>query len=230
MRAVDVITRSLRGVGYIGTGQTPDSDALNDGFLMLNEMLDSWGLSKLFVFQYLEEQFPLTAGKGVYTMGPGGDFSTVRPNEIVSAYVRLGQIDYPIQIIDNDAYSNIGLKASFTSITQFLYLDPKQPLAEVNLWPVPQAGLTLFMQSAQQLAQFPDLATDVTFPPGYGEAIRHGLMPRLAAEGLGTITGEQAEIAKASIARLKTLNSNVPVLKPDYATNGAGRFNIYRGY
>lgn len=230
MKAIDLLTRALRAVGNVGSGETPNADDMNTALLALNDMLDSWSLSKLFVYQLLEENFPLTAGKGVYSVGAGGDFNTTRATTIGSAYVRLGVTDYPVEMIDNDAYSNIGLKASFNSIPQYIYYNPSQPLGEINLWPVPQAGLTLYMQSPKQLMQFPDLTTDIILPPGYAEGVRYALLPRLAAEGLGTVNAEQVKLSESSVERIKTLNSNVPVLKPAYRKGGSGRFNIFRGY
>lgn len=230
MKATDVLTRALRAIGNVGSGEVPTADDMTTAFLSLNDMLDSWSTSKLFVYQLLEESFPLASGKGVYNIGPTGDFVTTRPTDISSAFVRLNNIDYPLTQLSNDAYSAISMKSGFTSIPEFYYYDTKAPNGELNLFPAPQVGLSIYLQSPQQLAQFADLVTDVILPPGYSEAIRFGVMPRLAAENLGTMNSEQAKLAEAAIERIKTLNSNVPVLRPGYSKGGNGRFNINRGY
>jgi hypothetical protein len=225
MKAIDLLTRALRSVGNIGAGETPNSDDMNTAFLALNDMLDSWSTSMLFVFQLSEESFALTSGKGVYTIGPTGDFVTTRPNKVQSAYVRMSTIDYPIEMITNSAYSDISMKAGFNGIPQFMYYNPQMSNGEMNLWPTPLAALTLFIQSPKQLAQFPDLTTDILFPPGYAEAIRYGVMPRLVAEGLGKINATQQALSESSVDRIKTLNSNVPVLNP--TGHKMRRFNIF---
>jgi hypothetical protein len=230
MKAIDLLTRALRAVGNVGSGETPNADDINTAFAALNDMLDSWGTSKLFVYQLAEQSFPLASGKSSYLIGPGADFDTVRPTRIDSAYVRLGQTDYPLDPIDNDAYSNITLKGSAPALPKFFYYNPQMPAGELNLWPVPQGALTIFIQSPQQLTQFPDQVTDIAFPPGYAEAIRYGVMPRLAAEGLGRVTPQQQQMAESSVARIKTLNSRVPVLRPAYGADAGGRFNINRGF
>ncbi len=228
MKATDLLTRALRAIGNVGSGETPTADDMTTAFLSLNDMLDSWSTSRLFVYQLAEESFALTSGKGVYLIGPTGDFVTTRPIDIDSAFVRMSGIDFQLAPITNDAYSAIVMKAGFNGIPDFIYYNPQSPNGEINLWPVPQASLTLYLQSPKQLTQFPDLATDVTFAPGYAEAIRFGVMPRLAAENLGTMNSEQAKLAEASVGRIKTLNSNVPVLRPAFSMGGE-RFNIFRG-
>lgn len=224
MIAIDMLTRALRAVGNVGSGETPSADDINTALLAVNDMLDSWSASKLFVFQMLEESFPLVAGQGVYLVGPSGGFVTVRPTAVQSAFVRMGALDFPLEAIGNDAYSGIGMKASFSAIPQFFYYNPQAVNGELNIWPVPQAGLSIFIQSPQQLTQFTDLTTDISLPPGYAEAIRYALMPRLAAEGLGAVNNEQLKLAESSVARIQTLNSNVPVLRTGA---GNGRFNIF---
>jgi len=230
MKAVDLLTRALRAIGNVGSGETPNADDINTAFAALNDMLDSWGTSRLFVYQLAEQSFPLVTGQATYLVGPGGDFNTTRPTKIDSAYVRLGQIDYQLDPIDNDAFSAIALKATAPALPKYFYYNPQMPAGELNLWPVPQSGLTIFMQSPQQLSQFPDQVTDIAFPPGYAEAIRYGVMPRLAAEGLGRVTAEQEKLAESSVARIKTLNSRVPVLRPAYGAGAGSRFNINRGF
>ncbi|SNT33744.1 hypothetical protein SAMN06265795_12645 [Noviherbaspirillum humi] len=230
MKAIDLITRALVGAGILASGETPKNDEVQTGLQVLNDMLDSWSVSRLFVYQLLEENFPLTVGKGTYTIGPGGDFSTARPIDIQSCYARLNNVDYPITLIDNDAYSDIGLKASVPGLPLFLYYDPQTPLGEINFWPVPSQAMTFFIQTPRQLTQFTDQTADVTFPPGYAEALRYGLIVRLAAEFGLPVSQAAAELSKSSIERLQTNNSTVPVLRPEFSTGGSGRFNILRGY
>lgn len=230
MKAIDLITRSLRGAKILGNGETARANMANDGLVLANEMLDSWSIDRLYVFQLLEEQFPLVVGQATYLIGPGGDFVTTRPTEIESAYVRLSSIDYTLDEIDNDAYSEIGLKTTIPSIPSFFYYDPKIPAGELNLWPNPSQAMTLFLQTPRQLTQFPDLTTDILFPPGYAEAVRGGLTLRLAEFYGMPVSQSMADLATNAIARVQKRNSSVPVLRPEFTTNANGRFNIYRGY
>lgn len=228
MKAIDLITRALKAIGNIGSGETPTAEDANDSLMILNEMLDSWSTSSTLVFCNKEESFPLQSNKGVYTMGDGGDFPTVRPIDIQSAYIRLGAVDYSVTMIDNDAYSSIATKTTTAGIPRYMYVNPAMPAVELCLWPVPQDGQTLFIQTAQQLTQFPDLTTEVPLIPGYLEAIRLSLIPRLAAEGLGEAKAGAIDLARSSLTRIKSINSKVPVLKPGFGPGRSG--NILNGY
>lgn len=226
--ATTILQRSLQGIGNVGTGETPSADDMDTSFQALNDMLDSWSIDKLYVFETLEENFALTSGTASYTIGSGGTFNTTRPVKINKAYVRLSDIDYDLEIINGEAFANIPQKSSIVTIPEFLWYNPTSPLGTIKLFPVPQASLTLYIQTSKQLTQFATQATNVTLAPGYAEAIRYSLMPRLAAEGLGEVTPDQIALAMASTERIRTNNSKVPVLKNEFYTGS--RFNIFRGF
>lgn len=226
--ATTILQRALQAIGNVGTGETPSSDDMDTAFQALNDMLDSWSTDKLYVFETLEENFPLVSGTASYTIGDGGDFDTTRPIKIDKAYVRLSGIDYDLEIINGSAYADIPQKTSIVTIPEFLWYNPTLPLGTIKFDPVPQASLTLFIQTSKQLTQFATQATNVTLAPGYAEAIRYSLMPRLAAEGLGEVTQEQITMAQSSVERIKTNNSRIPVLKNEFYTGS--RFNIFRGF
>src|SRR5688572_14002296 len=105
--ATTILQRALQAISNVGTGETPSSDDMDTAFQALNDMLDSWSTDKLYVFETLEENFPLVSGTASYTIGDGGDFDTTRPIKIDKAYVRLSGIDYHLEIIDGSAYADI---------------------------------------------------------------------------------------------------------------------------
>lgn len=226
--ATTIIQRALLAIGNVGTGETPSADDTDTAFKALNDMLDSWSLDKLYVFSTLEESFPLVSGTGSYTIGSGGDFNTTRPIKIDRAYVRQSDIDYGLMPVDGAGYSNIQLKETIVDVPEYIWYNPTMPLGTIKLWPVPRASLTLHIQTSKQLTQFATQSTDIALAPGYAEAIRYALMPRLAAEGLGEVTEAQIAMAASATERVKTANSKVPVLRNEFY-NGS-RFNIFRGF
>ena len=82
------------------------------------------------------------------------------------------------------------------------------------------------------LTAFPDLVTDITFPPGYREALRYNLAMRLIAEMpgnynqiMGQVTGE---LAISSLARIRSINIPVVQTNSDPALFGyGGRYNYF---
>lgn len=68
-----LITKALQDVGGAATGETIAASDANDCFDTLNDMLDSWSNESLMVFAVQDVIHELTAGKYIYSIGPGGD-------------------------------------------------------------------------------------------------------------------------------------------------------------
>lgn len=225
--AIQLITRALNGTGSLAAGEEADIDTANTGLYLLNDLLDSWALDNLLVFQNFNESFPLSSGVPTYSIGVGGVFNTTRPTSISNAYLRVGQNDFPIQIIDDSGYANITTKLISLGYPEYLNYNPSMPNGEISLWPVPQSGQILFIESPKQLTSFPTLTTDVQLAPGYSEAIRLILMKSLAAEGLGKLSQAHLDMGAEAVGRIKTRNSKVPVLGTDRA---GATGNIFNGW
>lgn len=66
-------------------GEVPGADQMQGALGRLNRMLGSWAVQPLTIPVIAREVFPITADVGVYTIGPGGDFDTTRPNRVTAA-------------------------------------------------------------------------------------------------------------------------------------------------
>ncbi len=75
--ALDLITGALRNINALESGETPNAQDANDALQVLNDMLESWTIEKLFVFSSTENRFVFTPGKYQYTIGTpeGGTFT-----------------------------------------------------------------------------------------------------------------------------------------------------------
>jgi len=227
----------MRLIGALGSGETPKPDEASDGLMVLNQMLDSWLAERLMAFSILIEEFPLTAGNGTYTMGPGGNFNTARPVRIDRMSIvwlanPLQPLELPIPYLTDWDWQNVPVKNIQTSLPTAVYDDGNFPLRNLTYWGLPTGQVNTRIYSWQQLRQFPDLFTDVTFPPGYIEALRYNLAVRLIAEYPGeysqiTVSATQT-LAVESLARVKSLN--VPLIEAfcDSALQGrGGYYNFY---
>jgi hypothetical protein len=226
--AINLITRALTGTGSLDAGEEPDYDTSATGLYLLNDLLDSWSLDRLYVFQAFKESFALVSGTSQYAIGSGAAFNTTRPTMITKAFLRVSSTDHPVSVLDDSGFANIVSKTTATGYPEFLNYNPTMPTGTINLWPVPQADQTLHIESPRQLTSFTTLTTDVTLAPGYSEAIRLALMQRMAAEGLGKVSQLHIDLTNESIARLKTRNSKVPILHTQMAATKQG--NIYNGF
>ena len=69
---IDIISRALKDIGALESGETPTPDAAQDAFDMLNDMIDQLSNEQMMVFYKTEIIFTLTSGQTQYTIGPGG--------------------------------------------------------------------------------------------------------------------------------------------------------------
>ena len=231
--ANEIISRSLRLMGVLGQGRrTLTANEAADGLEALNGMLESFSLERMMVYQILEENFPLVAGTASYTIGSGGTFSTIRPIKIESAFIRdSSNIDYQLEIINNEAYDSVQLK-TVSSRPQYLYYDPVYPLAYIRLLYVPAYADTLYINSWKQLQQFTDGTTDLALPPGYKRMIVYNLAIEMNAEYQTKLAPEVVAIATQSKAAIKRINAPSPIASVAEVTmkrTGPGKRNILTG-
>lgn len=67
--ALDLITGALRNINALESGEVPNAQDANDALQVLNDLLESWTIEKLFVFSSTENRFVFTPGKYQYTIG-----------------------------------------------------------------------------------------------------------------------------------------------------------------
>src|SRR6185437_16676483 len=99
MNANDLISSALRLIGVASPGEIPELDALNDGLMVLDQMIDSWNADRLAIFTTTSTDFPFVLNKQVYTLGSGGDFDIPRPAQIdAMSVILLSDPSNPIEV------------------------------------------------------------------------------------------------------------------------------------
>jgi hypothetical protein len=227
MTAIDLITRAFRTAGVYGSGETPSADDAADALAVLNEMLDSWSVARLYVYQLITDSLPATLGKSVYTLGTSGDFNTTRPTQITSVIYTAGSIDYTVDPITDNDFASIPYKAAAGIPCAYNY-EPSLPLASLSLYPVPGVAGTIKVQSPKQLTQFAALNTDVQFPPGYQTAIRLSLAVELCSEFNMPVPAVLGMRATKAVAKIRRMNVRVPTLAIDLGRSTSR--NILTGF
>lgn len=224
--ALGIIKSAMRKSGILVKSEDPSSDEADDALDMLNDLLASWSNDSMVVYARTLESFTLSAGVASYTIGSGGTFNTVRPIKIISAYVRSGGIDYPLEIESEENYDAVSLKTT-GSIPEFIIFSNAFPLATLTLYPLPATAYTLFLRTEKQLSSF-TLNQDVDLPPGWKRALIHNLAVELAPEYGQQISPEVYEIAKESKSEIRHA---VMVAKPMTWDTGLGLDgNVYSGW
>lgn len=184
--ARDLINGSLRLLGVLANGETAQAQEMTDGFLALNEMIDSWSTESLMVFAETRESFLFVGGQQTYTMGVGGNFNTSRPQKITNAAVQVigtsPPNEIPIEIINEDQWAGIQVKSITSSIPTRLYMDGANPLQNLSYWPIPNIAYNAILYSWKPLSAIADVNTTIVFPPGYAKALRFNLAVTLGPE------------------------------------------------
>jgi hypothetical protein len=215
--ANDLISRALKTVGVLASGETASSDDVADALTVLNGMVDTWATERLTIYTTARNVFDLSASTQDYTIGTGGTFNIARPQWIVAASIITNKDassaqkqELPIpNALTVKQWQEVGIKGlTSTFPTQFFY-DKKWTagLATISVWPIPDnSSCQLVLYTPTALTQFADLTTAYTFPPGYEEALRYQLALRLAPEFGVPVVPDIHRIASETFANLKRVN------------------------
>jgi hypothetical protein len=168
----EILTRAMRTATILGASETMDGNDASDALLVLNQMMDAWQAERLYAYQIVSRTHPLTAGVGLYTIGPGATIDVPRPVKIEWAFTRDAQnYDRPLDVVPDQVYASIALKTLGNNFPTVLYYAPGMPQGQINLWQLPAAGLTLHLGAWVVLSEFANLDSSVALPPGYEQAI-----------------------------------------------------------
>lgn len=224
--ANDMITRAMRLVRAIGTGQTPSSEEGVTGLHALNSMLDSWNLENLLVYYFNQVTGTLASGVSSRTIGEAGNYDTVRPVKIETAFLRSGTTDYPLEIRTMGEYDAIPDKTS-TGTPDSLFYSADFPLGILYFYPVPSETYTLYLRHEEQLEYFSSLTEEVFLPPGYRRAIEYNLALEIAPEFGVEVPLMVAAMAATSKGNIKRANYKPP--QAGVEVGSVGHSNIING-
>lgn len=188
-------------------------------------MMESWANERLMVHTLSQTSFPLTASVGTYTIGPGATFDMTRPTKIVDpCFTRdSDSTDIPLNLIDADTYGRILDKTMGDTTPSYLFYDygySATSTATVKLYPLPDSGLTLFINSLQPLQTFSTVTHTLMLPPGYQRAIEYNYAIE-AAGGFTEVDPSVAMIARESKAVIKKQNLPAPIMQLESGVVGS---------
>jgi hypothetical protein len=148
-----------------------------------------------------------------------GDFKMARPLRITNAFTRISTsgsgLDYPIEIVDQKRYVDIGFKAIQAPWPIVLWYNPTYPLGTVFFYQNPSGSAELHLYSDTLLEEFASLTQEVNLPQGYSRALKRALARDLAPEYGAIWTQQQEKLYKESYDFVKSLNS-VPTPVANY--------------
>jgi hypothetical protein len=234
----DLITAALKNIGVVAKTEAPSPDESIDALARMVDLLDSWAVERLTIFNVVRTAFPLVSGQQVYTIGAGGNFNVPRPIWIQDAGIITTTggglpAELPMKLLSDDDWASITVKGVAAALSWYLYYDYAYPLGNISVWPIPnvsteQVALYLPTPLSSTLA----LNTVLSLPPGYAEAIRFNLAVRLCPEFGRQVDPVIAAMAIESFARIERANKRLITLETDAALlvgSGQDAFNWITG-
>lgn len=230
----DIVALALVHAGVVGQGQTASAEDTNNAFSLLNMMVSQWNRKRWLIYHLIDVSVTATGAQS-YTVGPGGDFNTPRPDRIEAAFLRqllpamTNQIDYPLVVLQSrEDYNQIALKTMGTW-PSIVWYDSAYPLGVLYVWPVAATQqFAIHLSLKQTIDQFTDLAEDIVLPPEYVPALFYNLAVRLRpAYGMGP-DATLVALAKDALNVLRGANAQIPTLRmPDQLVGVARFYNVY---
>ncbi len=226
--ALTIIKAAMRVVGVLASGETPTADESADGLEAMKFMFRHWSSKNIRLYFVTKDTLTLT-GASSYTIGTGGTINTLRPTSIRGAIFRQSDIDYPMEIIDEDKYRRFSMK-SFAGDPGYIWYSPEYPLGKVYPWPIGGSG-TIYLDSMKPLVDPTAITSSISFPPEYDEAIKYQLAVRLAAEYGRTLPQEVVALAATCLDDIESRNfaSQINSVRPEVIRLAQGRYNIDGG-
>jgi hypothetical protein len=189
LNARGIITDALIDLGVLEPGDALSAQDAALGLRHLNRFIGSLKTQRLS-FPFLDrEVFTVIADQGTYTIGPGGDFDTIRPQNIVGAGwlapttgATTGQLEVPVRVLTDREWESISLKDLTNAQWTAVHYSPTYAggLGTIRLWPIPNTALNeLVLYRGDVVQGFANLTTFYDFPPGYAELLQFNLEKRL---------------------------------------------------
>ena len=231
--AGDQINGALRLLGVLAEGETSSAATSQDALVALNQMIDSWSTERLAVFSTQDQIFSWPPNAISRTLGPTGNFVGERPILIDdSTYFRDASsgISYGLKLINQQQYNGIAVKTVTSTYPQVMWVNMEYPDITMTVYPVPTKVLEFHIVSVKPLTAPANLATDLTFPPGYLRAFRYCLACEIAPEFGVEPSPTVMRVAMTSKRNLKRINNPDDIMAIPYSLIATRqRFNIYAG-
>lgn len=239
--ANSVIEDAFLDLGVFQAGETIPAGDSQFALRLLNKFISGLSIQPLSCPMTTREVFDVVALQSTYTVGPAGDFDTVRPTAVTGAGLLMpsqasatGQVEIPVAILSDDAYESISVKDLQSEMFTGMYYTPTYAggLGSIFLWPTPTVSTNQFvLYRADPIAGFANLTTLYDFPPGYAELLQYQLEKRLAkpyGQPWGQVDEDKASQALFLVKRNNFVLTDLAV-DPAMTHDQRGGYNILTG-
>lgn len=231
--AKDVIFRALRMTAICFPNEIPSLNYIQTGIELLNEALDDYSSSSLYIPYKKTLTFPIVNGKATYTIGtlPTNDIiTTAEVITLLTATFNFGTpnsqiIPLPIFLPEEiEYYSRL---QKFSQIPSGIIFNRDSENCTLTLYPIPPSGTgnsTITINFKQAFLNVEANTVMIDCPYWYLKFLRYDLAPELVGEyQIGQWTAEQEEERKQLRQKVKSANY---VLKAAVPKRDAPRGNL----
>lgn len=230
-----LIQKAYQKISVYASGETVENDDMDDGLMSFQDMLAEWSGDGMLIPIVTQESFPLVSGQATYTIGEdGADVDTVRPDDIVNAFIRDTTYDYPVRVIGQRAFSRFGDKLNSGDRPEYLWYNPTTPNGIISLYRPPVGSYDLFIESEKPLTDGAKLTDKVmlelSIPRYYHNPIVYNLALELAPENgvdPAALVIVKAENGKDMIRSLNAANK-VNAIALDFVNDRYGNQDLVR--
>jgi hypothetical protein len=225
MTAAEIITAAFSKIGV----STPTAAYNASALISLNNLISMLGAQSLN-YTVVEESFTLVVADSDYTIGPGGQWDTVRPIRVVSCYLRnADNYDFPVTVISTKDYNRYSNKSFSARPTELRWL-PEYPLGRIIFNTSPEYAYTACFEFEKNFTEFTTALAALSAPNEYKEFLVYNLAVSLGEDWNRTIPKTiivKAEQYKEVIKRLVASTRKIPRAKFDFAGMGSGTDSGY---
>lgn len=226
MTGTQHVERALQEIGFLGAGQAASAEDASFALTVSQRMFNAWAAERLTIVSILRTTKTLTSGTRDYTIGSGGSINIVRPLWIDHAAIILDNTattvqELPIRLYTDDEWALVGQKTLASATLEGIYFDRafnSSGLGTISTYPTINIAIaSLALYTPKATVGYTALTDDVTFAPGYEEAVHYQLARRLCRPYGRPLTPDLIEDADESLRRIKFANvelSPVPVATP----------------
>ena len=187
MATVRTINRLIRAVlsdilGVCNPAQPIEAEDARTVKEAIQDRLAAW-TGVITIPVVTTESFSMVSGTASYTIGEDGSPSldTVRPDQIVGAYIKSNGLDSSVRIITENQYRNIADKTTSGQPTR-AFPDYKTPNITLFLYPVPDTTDRIYIASIKTYTEPTQLNDDTFVDLGIPGVVYNALKWRIAID------------------------------------------------
>ena len=227
-----IITAAFIKVGV----EAPTTAQTASGLISLNNMMSLLG-SDMLTPVVVSESFSLAVADQEYTIGPTGQWVTVRPLLVKSCFLRDdSNYDTPIRVIATREYRDIRSK-SWDGRPGRVYFIPEYPDAKLIFDARPHVAFDGYFEFLKNFTEFAATGTSVDLPNEYKEALVYNLAVSLGEDWDRVVSKTlyaQSIRTREVIDRMNAAARPVPRAKFDFGgrivvNDGSGSIDVIDG-